>query len=385
MIISLIQQNSRKKCILLKDLYGMTQNIKITGLFVCLFAHAFLYAQKKSITLSPEKKQSINRAMLSYDSALSPGAALLVLDRGKIVLQKSYGLKNTETKDAVDATTCFRLASVTKQFTAMCILQLVQAGRLSLEDPVRKYLDSLPTYTQPITIRNLLTHTSGLVDYEALIPDNQVRQVLDIDCMRLMHSTDHLYFVPGSEYRYSNTGYALLALIVEKISGEDFASYLQQHIFKPLQMKHTLALEAAKTKVPNRAMGHSRSSKGWEVTDQSLTSAVLGDGGIYTNVLDMAKWIRAICRYQLISPSLQQQSWSRASLANGKEIEYGFGWHIEDYRGKAHPHHSGSSIGFRNHILLFPDKERAVILLSNKNEGDPMEACKKIMDIIWPE
>jgi CubicO group peptidase (beta-lactamase class C family) len=200
-----------------------------------------------------------------------------------------------------------------------------------------------------------------------------------------MHSTDHLYFVPGSEYRYSNTGYALLALIVEKISGEDFASYLQQHIFKPLQMKHTLALEAAKTKVPNRAMGHSRSSKGWEVTDQSLTSAVLGDGGIYTNVLDMAKWIRAICRYQLIAPSLQQQSWSRASLSNGKEIEYGFGWHIEDYRGKAHPHHSGSSIGFRNHILLFPDKERAVILLSNKNDGDPMEVCKKIMDIIWPE
>ncbi len=363
----------------------MKKSSFITGLLVFMLAGSHLNAQKKAVTLSAEQILSINRVMLSYDSALSPGAALLVMDRGKIVLQKSYGLKSTETKEAVDATTCFRLASVTKQFTAMCILQLVQAGRLSLDDSVRKYLDSLPTYTQPITIRNLLTHTSGLVDYEALIPDNQVRQVLDIDCMRLMHSTDHLYFVPGSEYRYSNTGYALLALIVEKISGEDFASYLQQHIFKPLQMKHTLALEAAKTKVPNRAMGHSRSSNGWEVTDQSLTSAVLGDGGIYTNVLDMAKWIRAICRYQLISPSLQQQAWSRASLSNGKSIDYGFGWHIEDYRGKAHPHHSGSSIGFRNHILLFPEEERAVMILTNRDEGDPMEPCKKIMDIIWPK
>ncbi|MEI6583575.1 MAG: serine hydrolase domain-containing protein [Chitinophagia bacterium] len=356
----------------------------IARLLVFILAGNPLYAQKKPVTLSAEQIQSIHRVMQSYDSALSPGAALLVLDRGKIVLQKSYGLKNRETEALVDATTCFRLASLTKQFTAMCVLQLVQAGKLSLEDPVRTYLDSLPAYTEKIKIRNLLTHSSGLVDYEDLIPASQNRQVLDIDCMRLMSKTDHLYFEPGSEYRYSNTGYALLALIVEKISGENFAAYLQRHIFQPLKMKNTLALEAGKTQVPNRALGHSRSSNGWSVTDQSVTSAVLGDGGIYTNVPDMARWIRAICNFQLIPATLQQQAWSRASLSNGKAIDYGFGWHVEDYRGKAHPYHSGSSIGFRNHILLFPDEERAVMILTNRDESDPMEPCKKIMDIIWP-
>jgi CubicO group peptidase (beta-lactamase class C family) len=363
----------------------MKKSSFITGLLVFMLAGSHLNAQKKPISLSAEQILSINRVMLSYDSALSPGAALLVMDRGKIVLQKSYGLKNRETEALVDATTCFRLASLTKQFTAMCVLQLVQSGKLSLEDPVRTYLDSLPAYTQQIKIRHLLTHSSGLVDYEDLIPASQTQQVLDIDCMRLMGKTDHLYFEPGSEYRYSNTGYALLALIVEKISGEDFATYLQRHIFRPLKMKQTLALEVGKTQVPNRALGHSRSSNGWTVTDQSVTSAVLGDGGIYTNVLDMARWIRAICNFQLIPAALQQQAGSRASLSNGKSIDYGFGWHIEDYRGKAHPYHSGSSIGFRNHILLFPEEERAVIILTNRDEGDPMEPCKKIMDIIWPK
>jgi len=362
----------------------MKKSSFITGLLVFMLAGSHLYAQKKAVTLSAEQILSINRIMLSYDSALSPGAALLVMDRGKIVLQKSYGLKNRETEALVDATTCFRLASLTKQFTAMCILQLVQSGKLSLEDPVRTYLDSLPTYTQQIKIRHLLTHSSGLVDYEDLIPASQTRQVLDIDCMRLMGKTDHLYFESGSEYRYSNTGYALLALIVEKISGEDFATYLQRHIFRPLKMKQTLALEAGKTQVPNRALGHSRSSNGWTVTDQSVTSAVLGDGGIYTNMPDMARWIRAICNFQLIPAALQQQAWSRASLSNGKSIDYGFGWHVEDYRGKAHPHHSGSSIGFRNHILLFPEEERVIMILTNRDESDPMEPCKKIMDIIWP-
>jgi len=353
-------------------------------LLVLILSVSQLYAQKKPVTLTAEKIQSIHRVMASYDSALSPGATLLVMHRGKIVLQKTYGLKNRETEALVDATTCFRLASLTKQFTAMCVLQLVQAGKLSLEDPVRTYLDSLPAYTQQIKIRHLLTHSSGLLDYEDLIPASQTRQVLDIDCMRLMGKTDHLYFEPGSDYRYSNTGYALLALIVEKISGENFAAYLQRHIFTPLKMKQTLALEAGKTQVPNRALGHSRSSNGWKVTDQSVTSAVLGDGGIYTNVLDMALWIRAICNFQLIPAALQQQAWSRASLSNGKPIDYGFGWHVEDFRGKAHPYHSGSSIGFRNHILLFPDEERAVIIFTNRDEGDPMEPCKKIMDIIWP-
>lgn len=361
----------------------MTKKICLPVVIILLSA-TFVSAQQKPVKLSPQQQQSIQQVMQAYDSAGSPGAALLVMDRGNIVYQHAYGFKHLANATRVDITTCFRLASLTKQFTAMCILQLVNAGKLSLDDPIRLYLDSLPAYTENIKVRNLLTHTSGLVDYENLIPPSQTRQVLDIDCKRLMHATDHLYFQPGTAYRYSNTGFALLALIVQNVSGQDFATYLQQHIFQPLQMKSSLALEAGKTTVPNRAMGHSRTTSGWEVTDQSVTSAVLGDGGIYTNVQDMAKWLRAICNYKLIPASLQQQAWNRAALNSGVPIDYGFGWHVEDFRGKAHPYHSGSSIGFRNHVLLFPENQRAVIILTNRDEGDPMIETKKIMDIIWP-
>lgn len=353
-------------------------------LVMILLSATLLTAQQKPVKLSVAQQQSIQKIMQAYDSAGSPGAALLVMDRGTIIYQHAFGYKNLATSARVDIGTCFRLASLTKQFTAMCILQLVNAGKLSLDDPIRLYLDSLPDYTENIKVRNLLTHTSGLVDYEDLIPPSQTRQVLDIDCKRLMQATDHLYFQPGTAYRYSNTGFALLALIVQKVSGQDFATYLQQNIFKPLQMNASLALEAGKTTVPNRAMGHSRTTSGWEVTDQSVTSAVLGDGGIYTNVQDMAKWLRAICTYKLIPANLQQQAWSRSMLSTGVPIDYGFGWHVEDFRGKAHPYHSGSSIGFRNHVLLFPESRRAVVILTNRDEGDPMIETKKIMDIIWP-
>ena len=355
-----------------------------TQIVIILISATLLAAQQKTISLTASQQRAIQKVMQAYDSVGSPGAALLVMDRGKIIYQQAYGYKNLSTSVKVDLTTCFRLASLSKQFTAMCILQLVQAGKLSLDDPIRLYLDSLPTYTDNIKVRNLLTHTSGLVDYEDLIPQSQTWQVLDIDCKRLMNTTDHLYFQPGTAYRYSNTGFALLALIVQKVSGQDFATYLQQHIFQPLQMKASLALEKGKTFVPNRAMGHSRTKLGWIVTDQSVTSAVLGDGGIYTNVQDMAKWLRAICSYKLIPADLQQQAWNRAILNTGVPIDYGFGWHVEDFRGKAHPYHSGSSIGFRNHVLLFPENQRAIIILTNRDEGDPMIETKKIMDIIWP-
>jgi CubicO group peptidase (beta-lactamase class C family) len=199
-----------------------------------------------------------------------------------------------------------------------------------------------------------------------------------------MHSTHDLYFTPGSAYRYSNTGYALLALIVHRVSGEDFAGYLRRHIFQPLGMYATIAFEEGKSRVKNRALGHSRTANGWKVTDQSLTSAVLGDGGIYTNVLDYSRWITALLKYRLIPDSMQQVAWQRARLDNGSPVNYGFGWHVDEIRGSFLPHHSGSSIGFRNHILLFPEEQRAIVLLTNRDEGNPFLLAQRIADKVWP-
>ena len=344
-----------------------------------------LQAQARPTSIDVLTQRKIDSLLQDYRVTGSPGASVLVYEKGRILFAKGYGIKNGTTGEKVNVSTCFRLASLTKQFTAMCILQLSEQGKLSLDSPAHRFLTGLPVYAHGITIRHLLTHTSGLVDYEDLIPASQTKQVLDKDCLELMSTTDHLYFQSGTNYRYSNTGYALLALIVQKVTGKDFAGYLRDHIFRPLGMNSTVALEEGKSKVSDRAMGHSRSGNGWKMTDQSVTSAVLGDGGIYTNITDYARWISAILKYQLISGPLQQEAWLRAKLLNGSAVNYGFGWHVDDFRGEPYPHHSGSSIGFRNHVLLFPDQQRAIVILTNRDEGNPFLLACQITDWVWPE
>jgi CubicO group peptidase (beta-lactamase class C family) len=213
-----------------------------------------------------------------------------------------------------------------------------------------------------------------LVDYEDLIPDTLQRQVLDRDCLDLMHRTDSLYFPPGSAYRYSNTGYAILALIAEQLSGKSFPSLLKDSIFLPLGMATTLARVDEGPPVPHRAYGHSRTSEGWAKTDQSQTSAVLGDGGIYSNPTELATWVRALWDHRLIGKVWQDSAWTKARLNDGIPIDYGFGWHLDG----GYPHHDGSSKGFRNHVLLFPDRRMFVAVLTNRDEGRPRELADRI-------
>jgi CubicO group peptidase (beta-lactamase class C family) len=327
------------------------------------------------------KEKSIDDILSAYQSSDNPGASVLVFKDDKIIFKKGYGVSNVSTKEAINPNSNFRLASVTKQFTAMSILLLVQKGRLKLEDPLKKYFPSFPAYGKDIKIKHLLTHTSGLMDYEDLIPPTQVMQLHDTNCLQLMYKANGLYFTPGAQYKYSNTGYAILALIVEKISGQDYGVFLKENIFKPLKMKNSVAFEEGKSTIPNRAFGYSLNNGSWVETDQSLTSAVLGDGGIYTNTIEMSQWINALWNYKLLGSEMQIQAWTRKKLNSGAPIDYGYGWHIEDYKNITHPHHGGSSIGFRNQLLLFPEQKLMVILLTNRNEGDPMNEAHKIADL----
>ena len=338
-----------------------------------------LGACKSSALLIKEKK--IDAIVAQYNDDTKPGASVLVYQNDKIVFQKGYGVKDIRNFEKIEPSTNFRLASVTKQFTAMSILLLAKNNKISLEDPLTKYFSSFPAYGKKIKIKHLLTHSSGLIDYEDLMPSTQQKQLHDTNCLQLMYLADSLYFPAGTQYKYSNTGYAILALIVEKVSGQDFATFLKENIFKPLAMKSTLAFEEGKSTVQNRAYGNSFNNGIWTETDQSLTSAVLGDGGIYSNTLDMTKWIKALWSYKLISPEMQKNAWSRKKLDNGKIIDYGYGWHIEEYNNITHPYHDGSSIGFRNNILLFPEQKLMVIIFTNRNEGDPIIEAKKIADL----
>jgi CubicO group peptidase (beta-lactamase class C family) len=326
--------------------------------------------------------KSIDSIMAKYNVANEPGASVLVIQKNKTIFKKGYGIRNIETGEPIGTNTNFRLASVTKQFTAMCILLLEKRGKLSLNDSLIKYFTSFPEYGNGIRIKDLLTHSSGLLDYEDLMPSNQTVQLHDTNCMQLMYMTDSLYFPAGTNYKYSNTGYSILSLIVEQVSGQPFAQFLQQNIFKKLGMKTSVAFEEGKSTVANRAYGHSKINGAWVQTDQSLTSAVLGDGGIYTNVEEYSKWIKSLWSNRFIGSAMQQRAWSKTKLDNGNIINYGYGWHVEDFMGITHPYHDGSSIGFRNSAALFPDKKLMIVVLTNRNEHDPIEEVHKIASLL---
>ena len=201
---------------------------------------------------TPDTTARVDALMRAYSGAV-PGAAVLVLRDGAPLIRRAYGLADLEQRAAATPATNYRLASMTKQFTAAAVLALMDEGRLSLDDAVRRWLPSLPAAADAVTLRQLFTHTSGLLDYEDLIPAGTTQQVHDADVLRLLESQNRTYFVPGTSYRYSNTGYALLALIVARASGKDFATFLRERIFVPLGMTGTVAYEAGVSRIEQDA------------------------------------------------------------------------------------------------------------------------------------
>jgi len=299
----------------------------------------------------------------------------MVIQHGQPILTKSYGLADLERKIPVTDSTNFRLASLTKQFTAMSIMILRERGKLDYSMNLVQIFPDFPAYGRQVTVRNLLQHTSGLIDYEDLIPNSATVQVRDCDVLRMMMAQDSTYFAPGSAFRYSNSGYAVLAMIVEKVAGQSFAAFLKKNIFLPLGMHNSVAFEEGFSTVPNRAFGYHVEGDSILFSDQSLTSAVLGDGGIYTSVIDLFKWDQALYTDKLISKEALLEAFTPA-LDN-----YGFGWWIDAYKGHRRIRHYGSTCGFRTAILRYPENEFTVIILTNRREPDVTHLAEKLTDI----
>jgi CubicO group peptidase (beta-lactamase class C family) len=304
-----------------------------------------------------------------YSRPASPGASVMVIHRGKVVLAKGYGLANVEENIPCGTNTNFRLASVTKQFTAMAVMILAERKKLSLDERLTDFFPEFPACGGSITVRHLLTHTSGLIDYEDVIPKGTEIPVLDRDVLRLLMRQDKTYFPPGTQYRYSNSAYALLALIVEARSGNTFARFLQQNIFGRLRMNHTLAYEQGSSIVPRRAYGYSPDASGFKRTDQSLTSSVLGDGGVYSSVADLYQWDQALYTDKLVSRKMVKLAFTPGPETDHPDTRYGFGWYVGQYRGLREIWHSGTSLGFTTRIARFPEKRFTVIVLTNRNEA----------------
>jgi CubicO group peptidase (beta-lactamase class C family) len=266
----------------------------------------------------------------------------------------------------------------------MSVLILAEHGKTSLDDHITTFLPEFPSYGKGITVRHLLTHTSGLPDYENFIPPGTTIPLSDRDVLWILCQRKKGTFPQGTQFHYSNSGYALLALIVEKVSGETFQAFLRRHIFQPLGMNNTLAYVAGISSVSDRAYGYSSTKDRFEFSDQSLTSAVLGDGGIYSSVVDLAKWDAALDAEKLVSRKMLERAFTAHSPKSDFEGSgYGFGWYIDDYRGAKRIWHYGSTCGFSTKIDRFPEKHLTVIILTNRDGANVSELAQKIIDLSW--
>lgn len=316
--------------------------------------------------------------LMSHYSGDVPGASLLVIKDGKALIRSGYGYADLERHSKTTSATNYRLASVTKQFTAAAILLLNQDGKLRLTDPIHKWLPELPTSDARITIENLLDHTSGLANYESLIPASTTKQINDTDVLRMIASQGQLYFAPGRAHRYNNGGYVLLGLIVERAAGMDLADFMKKRIFDPLGMRHTLMYEHQRgPQVTDRAFGYSDIDGKWTRTDQDVTSATRGDGGVYSSIDDMARWDAALYDDRLLSDASRRMAFTEHEPTDDPDVSYGFGWRISGDT----VWHSGESMGFRNVIIRWPTQHLTVIILSNRNHGKPYPTALTIGEL----
>ncbi len=328
--------------------------------FLAVLCLLFVYCQ-------PTREQRIQRLFKPYSGNV-PGASVMVIQDGIPVLVRTFGLAQLEKEIPVKAETNFRLASVSKQFTAMTILLLMQDDQLDFSTPLTTIFPEFPEYGREITIDHLLHHQSGLLDYETLVPDTVSVQVRDHDVLAIMMQQDSLYFEPGTEYRYSNTGYAILAMVVQKISGKSFSEFLRERIFIPLDMQTTVAFEKNVNLVSDRAFGYQTTESGFEPRDQSAYSAVLGDGGIYSNVHDLFLWDQALYGNAVLNDTLLTTAFTPATLKDGTPTHYGCGWRIDTFFGYKRVHHTGQTCGFTTVIQRYPQARTSILVLTNRDE-----------------
>jgi CubicO group peptidase (beta-lactamase class C family) len=358
----------------------------------------WLFMAQSSCVANSMQSQDIDSILRSagLQAADIPGAAALVIKHGQIVFERGYGVTDLKTLYKIGARTNFRLASVTKQFTAMAIMLLVHDSKLRYDERLTEVFPDFPEYGRAITIRMLLNHTSGLLDYEDLMPpiDGKLQveqsQIQDAGVLNLLKHQNSTRFPPGSKWAYSNSGYVLLGMIVAKISGESFPDFLHDRIFAPLGMHSTVAYVRGKNAVPNRAFGHALENGTWKQADQSPTSATLGDGGVYSSLEDLAKWDRALRNHSLLGPRKMLAALIPVNVAgvnvagvtepDATPVEYGFGWFLNPYQGHQRMWHYGETIGFRSAIQRFTNDDVAVIILCNRADLNPSALTLQIAD-----
>ena len=312
-----------------------------------------------------------------------PGLSLVIIRDGDVAKMRGYGFADLELKVPATPDTVFEIGSITKQFTAAAIMLLVEQGKIDLSDPVGKYLPQLPNAWKGVTIRQLLSHTSGIPDYEEVMGYAAYRNPMTTEQVVALVADKSMDFQPGTNWNYSNTGYFLLTLILEKVSGEPYASFVRQHVLDPAGMTHTRSSEPVDV-IPDRASGYFFEKGHIENRDPMQPTATGGAGMLVSTVKDLTKWNAVLDRQSILSRDSYSQIWANTSLADGSPSGYGFGWFVSPMREHRSQNHSGGTAGFSSNILRLPDDRVTVIVLTNTGSADAATITNHIARVLVP-
>ena len=350
----------------------------LLGAIVACSLSAFPLAQ--AVAVVPDK--AVDDIFAKWSSS-TPGCAVGVAIGGKPVLTKAYGMADLEHDVRNTSDTIFEAGSLSKQFTAMAVMLLAKEGKLSIDDPVRKYIPELPDYGVPLTIRHMLTHTSGLRDWGSVESiagwPRTTRVYTHAHVLEIVSRQKSLNFTPGDHYSYSNTGYNLSAIIVSRVSGMSFADFSKQRIFTPLGLTHTSWRDDHTRIVKNRAIAYSDERGEFHI--EMPFENVHGNGGLLTTVGDLLKWNENFVHPMVGDASIVSAMSTPGKFNDGTPEDYGFGLMVGELRGVKNINHSGSTAGYRAHLNRFPDAHTSVAVLCNVSSGDATRAANRVSEL----
>ena len=363
------------------------------SLSVCLLILSLFFVSFKNIEKKYSSKSEVNLDSI-FASIPDFSGVLLIADKGKPIYHKAFGYKSFNTKEPLKTSAIFEIASVSKQFTAMTIMMMFEQGKLSFDDPIEKFIPGLPY--PGITIRHLLNHTSGLPDYQDVMDQHWDKTKVADNANNIAYLIQYhppVLFAPGTKYEYSNTGYMLLASIMEKASGQDFIEFCRKQFFVPYKMAKTdiRTLEQKKS-LKDLASGHIyvKEKQRYVPADSfpQFNYAIWlgnrkGPGRVSSTTEDLLKWDRALYGSKLVKAETFKQAFSPAKLNDGTLSQYGFGWHLEQSPklGKV-VRHSGDNPGYQTQFIRYIDADKTVILFCNNDHAKLPEIVKGIEEVM---
>jgi CubicO group peptidase (beta-lactamase class C family) len=353
-----------------------------TGSSLILIFMLIITYCSNGIVQSDEKFKQVDKIFEAWNKPDSPGCSIAIIQNGKIIYARGYGMANLDYGIPNSSETVFRIGSTSKQFTAACIQILNEKGKLSLDDDIRRYVPEIPEYEHKVTIRHMIHHTSGIRDYltlQSLAGVSDEANYHADEVVRILSRQKALNFDPGEEYLYSNSGYILLAVIVERVSGQSLAEFARTNIFDPLGMKNTHYHDDNTRIVKNRATGYAPAREGFRVSD--TINELIGDGAVFTTVEDLYLWDQNFYNNTIVSPEFMRNLQKTGLFNSGEKMTYAMGLRVNEYRGLKRVNHGGTFVGFRADMMRFPDQEFTVICLANLSSTNPTRLCTQVAEV----